>query len=504
MVCGPLATTAGHAVTSTPRRPARTRRRTLLGAAALAGLTTRVGEVHGKDAEGALVPDPDGLLDLREGFRYQVLQRVGAPMTDGYRVPGRPDAMACFALPDGRLSLMRNHELAGDAAASAWGPGGSPPKAAYDARGTGGVTRLVLDPQTAKPLSSNLVLAGTELNCAGGVSPWGFLSCEETFNAKHGYVFLCDPEAASVQPPRRIPSYGHFRHEAALADPKTAIAYMTEDEMDSSLYRFVPKHPSSPFVGKLQALRVVGAPSADTAPFATGTAHAVDWIDLPVTPEGDTADGRPIRQVARALGAARFVRGEGMWLDGRILFFTATQGGPTGRGQIFALELAQGMPTAQDRLRVVVSPSSPAELDMPDNLTVAPGGNLLVAEDGPNGNRLMVCTPAAEVFALGRNVRSTGEFAGVCFSPDQRFAFVNLQDDGYTLAIEGPFDQLAPPMDAGVRPQDTALLPPGLLGLAGGATALALAALARRRRRAKSAATSAAKSLEKSVTRQDG
>jgi secreted PhoX family phosphatase len=50
----------------------------------------------------ALRADPQGILDLPEGFSYRVLQRGGEMMTDGYRVPGRPDAMACFAGPNAR------------------------------------------------------------------------------------------------------------------------------------------------------------------------------------------------------------------------------------------------------------------------------------------------------------------------------------------------------------------------------------------------------------------
>ena len=54
------------------------------------------------------------------------------------------------------------------------------PAEAYNPNGFGGVTRVVLDPETLEVISSNLVLAGTIRNCAGGMSPWGWLSCEET------------------------------------------------------------------------------------------------------------------------------------------------------------------------------------------------------------------------------------------------------------------------------------------------------------------------------------
>ena len=64
------------------------------------------------------------------------------------------------------------------------------PAEAYDPEGTGGVTRVVLDAKSLELVSSNLVLAGTYWNCAGGLSPWGWLSCEETLSTGHGYVFV--------------------------------------------------------------------------------------------------------------------------------------------------------------------------------------------------------------------------------------------------------------------------------------------------------------------------
>ena len=60
---------------------------------------------------GALVPDTGGLLDLPEGFSYRVLSSLGDAMSDGATVPDKADGMGCFDLGDGRLALVRNHEL---------------------------------------------------------------------------------------------------------------------------------------------------------------------------------------------------------------------------------------------------------------------------------------------------------------------------------------------------------------------------------------------------------
>jgi secreted PhoX family phosphatase len=211
------------------------------------------------------------------------VQRGGAPMSDGYRVPGRPDAMGCFDLGDGRWALMRNHELGPRAhTMSALYPKQRAPKEAYDASSHGGVTRLVLDRQ-GKLLSSNLVLHGTARNCAGGMSPWGWLSCEESVEPRHGHVFLCPTDAAHVRPARPIPAYGRFLHEAVAIDPDDHAAYLTEDRGDGCLYRFVPARPDEPFgAGTLQAMAIEGrarfALGEDLAPDAEFKVH---WLDVP-------------------------------------------------------------------------------------------------------------------------------------------------------------------------------------------------------------------------------
>ena len=42
-----------------------------------------------------------------------------------------------------------------------------------------------------------------------------------------------------------------------------------------------------------------------------------------------------------------------------------------------------------------------------------------------------------ELFLFGRNAMSAGEFAGATFSPDGSTLFVNMQEDGLTVAITG-------------------------------------------------------------------
>lgn len=428
---------------------------------------------HGDSSGDDLRRDPAGIIDLPEGFTYRVLQRTGETMGDGYRVPERPDGMGCFAGPDSTLILMRNHEgLETDSAITAYFPGQSAPPEAYDAKGTGGVTRVVLDAATLKLRHSNLVLAGTYWNCAGGHSPWGWLSCEETMSDNHGYVFLCRTDSDRVRAAERIAAYGRFRHEAATVDPKTQIAYLTEDRPDSCFYRFLPRDQAQPFVGALQALRIVDRNRFDTAELRPGKRLPIDWvtIDQPVSREDN------VSAQGMAKGAACVRRGEGLWQTGNEVYFSATAGGMLGRGQVLKLTLG-----AKPTLETIAETTDPEVLDMPDNLCVSPHGVLYIAEDGSPANYLRRVSPQGRVVAFARNALNASEFAGLCFSPDGNTLFANIQGDGTTLAIRGPFDR---PLKAELRPVPAGLergWARGARGLGGGLAVLALAALAHRR-----------------------
>jgi secreted PhoX family phosphatase len=384
-----------------------------------------------------LVRDKDRVLDLPKGFSYRVVERTGERMDDGYRVPGRPDAMGCFDLGDGRWALMRNHEL--DRSTLTMGPYGltaKAPEEAYDALSMGGVTRVLLD-QQGRRLRSNLVLVGTSRNCAGGMSPWGWLTCEENVDSGHGYVFLCSTRAQHVRRPHRISAYGRFLHEAVAIDPANHAAYLTEDRIDSCLYRYLPKNREEPFgAGSLQALAVKDQPRFELGAEQPKGAHfELSWIDVPHE-AGEHRDG--LRHAAQELGAAIVRRGEGIWRMQDGFAFTSTVGGPVGGGQIFHLA-----PTPEGgTLRLLAQSSDLQTLDMPDNITLTPWGDLLVCEDNHRSAFLRLITQAGEVIPFAHNSLSRSEFAGVCFSPDGRVLFVNIQENGLTLAIEGDWSRL--------------------------------------------------------------
>jgi secreted PhoX family phosphatase len=412
------------------------KRRTLLGlgGAALVAAATPLPLLFARRGKlpSKLVADPRGLLDLPQGFTYRILDRAGAPMSDGHRVPWRPDGMGCFSAADGSWVLMRNHEVG---RVEQHGPRGAVPAESFDPAAYGCVTRLVVNPRTLEIRSSNLVLAGTLRNCAGGVSPWGWLSCEESVDHGHGYVFLCRTTAASVERPNRILAFGRFNHEAACVDPATHVTYLTEDRGDSCLYRCVPSDPAHPFSGQLQAMRVNDAPRFEIGErLSPGDQKRIDWVSIP---EPNPAEDS-VRLQAQERGAALVRRGEGAWFHRGAVYVCSTTGGPREAGQILRIT-----PEPNSTLEVVTQAEDTDLLDMPDNITVAPWGDVYLAEDGAGDQFLRGLSAGGYLFDVARNAHSGGELAGVCFSPDARVLFVNMQLEGLTLAIRGPFESLS-------------------------------------------------------------
>ena len=404
----------------------------------------------------SLVPDPAGVLDLPEGFSYRVLSRLGDAMDDGGTVPDKADGMGCFDIGNGQLALVRNHELM----PYDGGPGvmGS----AFDtyARSLrplpGGTTTLVVDASTLAVERQYVSLAGTIRNCAGGITPWGsWLTCEEIvlradsqynadqppagrFNRDHGWVFEVPADAPGLVDPVPLTAMGRFNHEAACVDPATGIVYLTEDQNDSLLYRFLPTYPGElARGGTLQALVLDGVTDTSNANGQTmqvGVPVAARWITLDnvEAPEDD------LRTRGAAMGAATFVRGEGIWMGEGEMYFTATSGGAAGEGQIFRLRPEVH---GTDMLELFYESPEGSEYSFGDNLCVSPFGDLIVCEDSYSetvDNYLRGVTAAGEAYPFAR-LRLQTETAGACFSPDGRTMFLNVCSPTMTLAITGPW-----------------------------------------------------------------
>jgi secreted PhoX family phosphatase len=396
---------------------------------------------------GKLVPDPNGLLDLPEGFQYRAFSRTGDIMSDGNPVPGGHDGMAAFRGSDKNVILVRNHELSPTSSTEVVGS----PK--YDVSSKGGTTTLIIGPNQ-EVIKHYASLAGTTRNCAGGATPWGsWISCEEDVSTPasnaaltrwHGYNFEVPANAQGLVSPQPLIAMGRFNHEAVAVDPKTGIIYQTEDRGDGLFYRFVPNQRGNLKAGGfLQALVIKGKPKVNTnnnpaQTIQVGELLEVEWvtIDNP-NPDNDNAP-TGVRYQGYEKGAARFTRGEGAWYGNGEVYFTCTNGGPAGAGQVWRYVPGR-TPQRGGTIELFVEPNDRNILEAPDNIVIAPTGDLFICEDGRDTQYVVGVNSKGQLYQFARNAINDSEFAGACFSPNGQTMFVNIQTPGITFAIWGPW-----------------------------------------------------------------
>ncbi|WP_328394990.1 PhoX family protein [Streptomyces sp. NBC_00390] len=424
---------------------------------------------RGHAGYGPLVADPAGLLDLPKGFRYRVLSREGDPLRSGEGpVPSNHDGMAAFAGRRGRVHLVRNHENRHN------GKLGVPTVEGltYDPAGKGGCTALTLDGRD-NVLSERVAIAGTAVNCAGGPTPWGtWLTCEETedkagtngYTKDHGYIFEvdgADPRRTGAVP---LTAMGRFQHEAVAVDPRSGIVYETEDAFlrpFGLFYRFLPNRPlggtgSLRAGGTLEAMRVPGVPDLSGIQEPGASFDRIEWVPVPDSQARQT----PVRlQDFGPRGITHAQKLEGCYWGGSSVYFVSSFAhsaeGSAGDhfGQVWKYE------PQRRRLTLVIAfgPDTDVQLpgESPDNICLAPGGGLMVSEDGGGAQHVYGLTRRGEVYPMARNAQAItsaatagggapeetewGEFAGATFSPDGATMYVNCYTPGTTFAITGPW-----------------------------------------------------------------
>jgi uncharacterized protein len=351
-------------------------------------------------------PDANGVR-LPEGFRSRVVARGEQPVpgTD-YRWHVASDGMATFPEEGGGFVLVSNSEdLQGGASALRIGPDGEV-RDAYR------------------------ILSGTTANCSGGGTPWGtWLSCEEV---ESGRVWECDPSGRKRAVPHA--AMGIFKHESAAVDPRERRVYLTEDLVDGGLYRYTPQRWPDLSAGLLEIARV-----------AKG--GAVDWVEVP---DPSAARERTRRQVQ---GSARFMRGEGLWLDDHTLYVSTT-----------ADQRVHAYDTRRRRIRVVYDglASANAPLLRVDQLTGSRAGEVFVCED--------IATEEIDIGVIGRDggvskfLSVTGpqhrgsELTGVTFDPTgarMYFASQRAFPESDTLPGPGAIYEVIGPFRGSARRRPT-------------------------------------------------
>ncbi|MEM9338809.1 MAG: alkaline phosphatase PhoX [Bacteroidota bacterium] len=404
-------------------------------------------------------------IDLPEGFSAKIISRWGDTMSDGFRVPGLADGMAAFSV-DGNVVLVRNHEIGDN---QEYGPFGTDQTLMNGLRKEdffdygfgkqpcmGGTTNVIFNEETQTVESEYLSLIGTIRNCAGGPTPWNtWITCEEDVTkasdlneTAHGYNFEVPATAKGPVKPVALKEMGRFNHEAVCVDPRTGIVYQTEDRHDSLIYRYLPNVPGELHKGgRLQALAIKEQASFDTRnhkeqAMQVGQALDTVWIDLEDTdPQEDD-----LRIRGYESGAAVFARGEGMWYGNEEVYFACTSGGKNKTGQVFKYIPGEFEGTEKEaenpgKLVLFAEPNDQELLKYCDNLTVAPWGDVVLVEDDQD-SYMRGITPEGKIYNIARNIGSQSEMAGVCFSPSGKTLFVNVQKDGLTFAITGPWDKL--------------------------------------------------------------
>jgi len=342
-------------------------------------------------------PDEHGIR-LPEGFSARLVARGGEPVAgSGYHWHLASDGMATFPDTRGGFVLVSNSEMI-----------------------EGGASAIRFD-SAGEVLDAYRILSGTTQNCSGGGTPWGtWLSCEEV---EDGRVWECDP--AGRRPGVVRPAMGIFEHEAAAVHARARCVYLTEDHVEGGLYRFTPAHWPELSEGLLEIARV----SKD---------GRVRWAAVP---DPSAARERTRGQVP---GSTRFKRGEGIWLDGEVLYVATT-----------ADHRVHAYDTRRGRIRVAYDglASASAPLLRVDQMTGSRAGEVFVCEDIATEEIDMgVIAPDRSVARFmsvtGRQHRGS-ELTGVTFDPSGARMFVASQrafaesdlepGPGAIYEITGPF-----------------------------------------------------------------
>ena len=138
------------------------------------------------------------------------------------------------------------------------------------------------------------------------------------------------------------------------------------------------------------------------------------------------------------------------YFNGKIFFVSTEGGGPFdsdpppngsagfggGYGQVWMYDISK------ETLTLVFESPGPDVLDFPDNIIISPRRkSVILCEDSSAGNMLRALTRDGLIFDFALNNVASGvdEFSGATFGPGGKVLYANMQANGITYAIWGPW-----------------------------------------------------------------
>jgi len=285
------------------------------------------------------------------------------------------------------------------------------------------------------------VVAGTQRNCSGTVTPWGtVISSEETFPTSgdangDGYIDLgwnveIDPITRQVRNygngPAKLWAMGRMSHENVVVASDNKIVYQGEDASNGAVYKFVADVATNLSSGKLYVLKL-NQPLVGFEP----TGSNATWIEVPnTTPternnvklfandNGTTFTGVEDVEISPLDGKVYFaVKGAGRVYRFQDNGTTVSDFETFVGGQSYRITSGDEVVTENWNLGI-------------DNLTFDERGNLWALQDGGRNHIWIVrpnhsqSIPKVEVF-LQTPIGS--EPTGMTFTPDHRYMFLSIQ-----------------------------------------------------------------------------